>query len=59
MASRISPIVVMANATRTTVQVTVVGGLALGAFALLANFGYRFDTVVRFVNEALVRFVTG
>jgi hypothetical protein len=59
MASRTSPIVVVTNAARTTVQMVVVGGLTVGAFAALANFGYQLDPVVKFVNDALVRFVTG
>jgi hypothetical protein len=59
MASRISPIVVVTNAARTTVQMVVVGALTVGAFAVLANFGYQLDPVVKFVNDALVRFVTG
>jgi hypothetical protein len=59
MASRTSPIVVVTNAARTTVQMVVVGGLTVGAFAVLANLGYQFDPVVKFVNDALVRFVTG
>ena len=59
MSSRISPIVVATNAIRTTVQLVVVGALTVGAFAVLANFGYQLDPVIAFVNDALVRFVTG
>lgn len=59
MASRISPIVVVTNAARTSVQVAVAGGVIVAAFAALGAVGYQFDPVVKFVNDALVRFVTG
>jgi hypothetical protein len=58
MYHRTSPIVVVMNAVRATVQLLVVGALTIGAFAVLNAYGYQFDPVLAFVNDQLVRIVT-
>jgi hypothetical protein len=57
MYHRTSPIVLLTNAARSTVQLVVVGAATIAAFAVLDSYGYQLAPVAKFCNDLLLKVV--